>query len=299
MKAYIGIDLGGTNIRVAKVSENGEILQQFKSQSFANAGPDVVLDNLIQMVKQIDNYEECLGIGIGVPGPVDSVSKRMVMATNLKGFENYPIVERLQEHFKMPIFVDNDANVTGLAEALVGAGKALPVVYYVTISTGIGGALVINGQVISGEHGYAGEIANLVVRETDEKINDLNLGAVENEASGTALLRKARQHLGFDPKHAGEIFELAEKGDVKAQKIVDEFIEDLARMFSLIAHVCNPWAFIIGGGVMQSKDYFLEKVEERFKQLVHKPMRETRFLCASLPEPGVIGAAMLPVSKGL
>ncbi len=299
MKTYLGIDLGGTNVRVAKVSENGEILAQVKSPSYALEGPEIVVNNLKKLIREIPDYESCSGIGIGVPGPVDTLNGIMVISTNLKGFAGYPIAKVLQDEFNIPTFIDNDANVAGLAEALVGAGKCMPVVYYVTLSTGIGGVLISNGQPISGHNGFAGEIANLIVKKNGKKINALNAGAVENEASGTAIVRKGRELISKEITHAGEVFNLAESGNETAKKIVDEVVDDLALMFSMIAHVCDPWAFIIGGGMMKSKDMFIPKVEEKFKEYVHEQMRNTLFLSAQLDEPGVIGAAMLPVSRGV
>ncbi|NLC96411.1 MAG: ROK family protein [Erysipelotrichaceae bacterium] len=300
MKTYIGIDLGGTNVRVAKVTSDGIVLAQEKAPSYGLEGPEKVMKNIKKLVKKIPNYQECLGIGIGVPGPCDTVNGKMVMSTNLKDFANYPLAAELTEEFKIPTYIDNDANVAGLAEALVGAGKGLPVVYYVTISTGIGGALIANGQVVSGHNGFAGEIANLIVDKNGEKLNHLNAGAVENEASGTAIVRKAKNVIkDHEIKHAGNVFELAEQGNEDAKAIVEKVIDDLALMFSMIAHVSDPWMFILGGGLMKSKEKFLPQVEERFKELVHVPMRNTLFVDAKLEEPGVIGAAMLPVSKGV
>ena len=300
MKTYIGIDLGGTNVRVAKVTADGIVLAQEKSPSYALEGPEKVMENIKSLIRKIPNYQECSGIGIGVPGPCDTINGKMVMSTNLKDFADYPLASEITEEFNIPTYIDNDANVAGLAEALVGAGKGLPVVYYVTMSTGIGGALIANGQVVSGHNGFAGEIANLIVDRDGEKLNHLNAGAVENEASGTAIVRKAKAAIkDVEIQHAGNVFDLAIQGNEEAKKIVDKVIYDLALMFSMIAHVSDPWMFILGGGLMKSKDKFLPQVEEKFKELVHGPMRNTLFVEAKLEEPGVIGAAMLPVSKGV
>lgn len=300
MKTYIGIDLGGTNVRVAKVTADGIVLAQEKSPSYALEGPEKVMENIKSLIRKIPNYKECSGIGIGVPGPCDTINGKMVMSTNLKDFADYPLASEITEEFNIPTYIDNDANVAGLAEALVGAGKGLPVVYYVTMSTGIGGALIANGQVVSGHNGFAGEIANLIVDRDGEKLNHLNAGAVENEASGTAIVRKAKAAIkDVEIQHAGNVFDLAIQGNEEAKKIVDKVVYDLALMFSMIAHVSDPWMFILGGGLMKSKDKFLPQVEEKFKELVHGPMRNTLFVEAKLEEPGVIGAAMLPVSKGV
>ena len=297
MKTYIGVDLGGTNVRAAIVDEKGNVLVQKKSPSYAQEGKEKVMDTIINLIKSLPDYESCSGIGVGVPGPCDEKTGSMVLATNLPGFEGYSIANKLEETFHMPSFIDNDANVAALAEALVGAGKGKKVVYYVTLSTGIGGGLVINGECISGKHGFTGEIANIIIDRNRSKVNYLAVGAIENEASGIAITRKANEKASKKYKHAGEVFEDAHNGDPVVKEIVDNVARDLAQLFATIACVCDPDIFILGGGMMQSSDLFLPSVIEKFKEISHTQLHDDEFVLASLEEPGVIGAAMLPKSK--
>ena len=297
MKTYIGVDLGGTNVRAAIVDEDGKVLIQKKSPSYAQEGKEKVMDTIINLIKSLPDYESCSGIGVGVPGPCDEKTGSMVLATNLPGFEGYSIANKLEETFHMPSFIDNDANVAALAEALVGAGKGKKVVYYVTLSTGIGGGLVINGECISGKHGFTGEIANIIIDRNRSKVNYLAVGAIENEASGTAITRKANEKASKKYKHAGEVFEDAHNGDLIAKEIVDNVARDLAQLFATIACVCDPDIFILGGGMMQSSDLFLPSVIEKFKEISHTQLHDDEFVLASFEEQGVIGAAMLPKSK--
>ena len=297
MKTYIGVDLGGTNVRAAIVDEDGKVLIQKKSPSYAQEGKEKVMDTIINLIKSLPDYESCSGIGVGVPGPCDEKTGSMVLATNLPGFEGYSIANKLEETFHMPSFIDNDANVAALAEALVGAGKGKKVVYYVTLSTGIGGGLVINCECISGKHGFTGEIANIIIDRNRSKVNYLAVGAIENEASGTAITRKANEKASKKYKHAGEVFEDAHNGDLIAKEIVDNVARDLAQLFATIACVCDPDIFILGGGMMQSSDLFLPSVIEKFKEISHTQLHDDEFVLASFEEPGVIGAAMLPKSK--
>ncbi|HZJ85559.1 MAG TPA: ROK family protein [Erysipelotrichaceae bacterium] len=299
MKTYIGIDLGGTLVRVAKVTATGEILHEAKSDSYAQSGPEIVLDNIVKLVKSIPNYKDCEGIGMGIPGPVDTVKGYISMATNLVGFEKYPVVEKLEKDLGLKVFLDNDANVAGLAEAKVGAGKDLAIVYYLTHSTGIGGALVVNGRVVSGKSGYAGEVANIVVCESSEKINHLTPGAVENEAGGTSLVRRAKTLVDPEITDASQIFDMAREGNEKALDLIDDMARKFALMMANIGHVVDPHMFIIGGGITKAADMYLDKVEEYYKSFVHKGMREIDIKLAELAEPGVVGAAMLPISFGL
>ena len=171
MKTYIGIDLGGTNVRIAKVSEDGEVLEQVKGPSYGQEGPEKVMANIKELLHSIPNWQEASGIGVGVPGPVDTKAGAMMLSTNLPGFTGYPFAKELTEEFGIPTFLDNDANVAGLAEALVGAGKGLKTVFYVTISTGIGGVLVEDGKTVSGKHGFGGEIANIIIDIIDFFVN--------------------------------------------------------------------------------------------------------------------------------
>jgi len=299
MKKVIGIDLGGTNVRVAKVSASGEIFQVLTSPSYANDGPEKVVANIIELIEKIENWEECVGIGIGVPGPVDTIRGVMTMATNLKGFENYPLAKVLTDKFGKPTFLDNDANVAGLAEALLGAGKNHPIVYYITQSTGVGGALIVNGRLVSGRNGYAGEIGNIILTREGEKINHLNVGASENLFSGLALVKQAQAQLDPNITSAKAIFDMAKEGNQTAQAIIDEMAFNFASMASAIAHVVDPHIFIVGGGVSKSSDMYFDKVVENYNKLVHEGMRNPKLVRAQLSEPGIVGAAMLPISFGV
>ena len=299
MKTVIGIDLGGTNVRVARVTEDGQILQVLSSPSHALEGTEKVMTNLKSLIRQIDGLNEVSGIGIGVPGPVDTVKGVMTMATNLPGFENYPMAQEIEREFNLPTFVDNDANVAGLAEALVGAGKGYKIVYYITHSTGVGGALVADGKVISGKNGYAGEVGNIIVQSEGEKINHLNVGAAENVFSGTALVKEAKEKLNPNITSAKAIFDLAKEGNVVAQKMIDDMAYHFALLCSAIGHVVDPHVFVIGGGVSKSHEAYFDKILENYNNLVHVGMRNPLFKRAELSEPGIIGAAMLPISHGI
>lgn len=306
MKYYIGIDLGGTNVRSALVDETGNVVSEIKGPVEKEQGPDHVRDIIINQIKNLDfssanGIENVKGIGIGVPGPVNTVKKTMVMATNLPGFVDYPLADQLEAEFKMPVFVDNDANVAGLAEAILGAGKDYPTTYYITISTGIGGALIVNKQLVSGGRGHAGEIGNIIVKPGGYKFGTLNPGAVEAEASGTAITRKGCELINRQEIcNAGDVFALADKGDEKAKEIVDEFVDLFTTALANIAHTVDPHCIVIGGGMMKSKDYFMDQVEKSFNNKIHLGMQgHIPLLENEIEDCGVVGAAMLPMSNDL
>lgn len=296
MKKYIGIDLGGTNVRAARVDETGHVEAMIKAPTGIEKGFDCVMRMILDMIHEVDEKQECLGIGMGVPGPVDTVEQVMTMSSNLPGFAYQPIAKLLEAATGLPTFLNNDGNAAGLGEAILGAGRGCETVYYVTLSTGIGGALIINQRVHAGKHGYAGEIGNLMIDRGREKISHLNANAVECEASGMALTRKGKALFGEAVQHAGHVFDLARAKNPEALQLVDEMAYDLAYMFSLIAHICDPDVFVLGGGVMQGKDLFLKPMETYFRTMIHEGMQPIRFVEAQLEEPGIIGAAMLPMS---
>ena len=297
MKTYIGVDLGGTNIRAAKVDEEGHILQMVKDSSEPEKGCEHVMNKMIELIEKLEGYEDCEGIGMGIPGPIDTIHGKIIVSTNLPKLVGYPIADHIQKHFNKPVFMDNDVKVAALGEACLGGGKGYPIVYYVTISTGIGGALVIDKKVVSGQNGHAGEIGNISIDRNREKYNILNVGAAENEASGTAITRKGKVVFGDSIQHAGNVFDLAKENNPEALKIVDDMAYDLAMMFSAIAHVVDPHVFVVGGGVMKAKDVFFEKMETYYRNMIHVGMQPVIFKEAELEEPGIVGAAMLPMTK--
>ena len=297
MQKFIGVDLGGTNIRAAIVREDGTIECMKKTESHPERGAEAVMETMISLIKSLDGYEACEGIGMGIPGPIDTKNGKIIVSTNLPKLIGFPIAEYIGKHFGKPTFMDNDVKVAALGEAVLGGGKDYPIVYYVTISTGIGGALVIDQKVISGQNGHAGEIGNICIDRNREKYNILNVGAVENEASGTAITRKGREVFGDQIAHAGDVFDLARSGDEKALKIVDDMAYDLAMMFSAIGHIIDPHVFVIGGGVMKGEDVFFEKMETYYRSMIHVGMQPVIFKKAVLEEPGILGAAMLPMTQ--
>lgn len=294
MAKYIGIDLGGTQVRVAIVNEQGEILEDLIEKSNPALGREKVMELIFKMIDSLKGLKDVEAIGAGVPGPV--VDGVMKISTNLLGFANYDIQSALSLRYNLPCFVDNDANVAGLAEALIGAGKNHKIVYYYTHSTGIGGALIIDGQLVSGTHGFAGEIANIIVDPKGETRNFLNKGAVENLAGGTSLYLRFKDQLEIES--ARDIFDLARNNNPKALEIMDEMVDYLSTMMSAIAHVVDPGCFVIGGGCSKAHDVYFDKLRLAYQAKVHKAMADIPIMRAQLKEPGVVGAAMLCVSKG-
>lgn len=299
MKYYLGIDLGGTNVRVAKVDEEGNVLNDIISPSHGLEGPDVIVNNIISIIEQFD-LSDVKGIGLAIPGPVDAERNVISQSTNIPGCEDYPFADIIQNKFNIPVVLDNDANAAGLAEAMFGAGKDYKSVYYITHSTGIGGALIIDKHLINGHKGYAGEVANIIVdagAERPNRYSHLNAGSVESVASGTAIGMQGEKAIGPDASNAKEVFAFARKGDERALKIVDDAVFHLSIMLGAISCVCAPDCFVIGGGCSKDQDVYFDKVRYHFHSLVHKHLQDVPVIPAELKEPGVVGAAMLAKQK--
>ena len=293
MKYYIGIDLGGTNVRLVKVDENGNILQDMIEESHGDTGPkELVRDTIYSMLDRVDNLNECEGIGMAIPGPIDVYNKVMTISNNLVGFENYKLADLIEEKYGIPVYLDNDANAAALAEALLGAGKGKPIVYFITHSTGIGGGLVVDGKIVSGQLGYAGEIGNIIVKDGCEKYSEyLCAGAVESESSGTGLRRKAEKIYGKGAT-ARELFEHYKAGEKEAIDIVNEMADNMGRLLATISQVVDPHVFVIGGGVSKQADYYWPQMIEAYHKYFNS-IKPAEVKHVELKEPGVLGAAML------
>lgn len=295
MNYYIGIDLGGTNVRIAKVDEEGKIAQDVISPSYGLEGPEKIESNILELLKQFD-LSDVKSIGLAIPGPVDGEKNVITQATNIPGCENYPFADNMQKITGVPVFLDNDANAAGLAEAVLGSGKGYNVVYYLTHSTGIGGGLVINGHVLQGHKGYAGEVANVIVDPNAKQFDNykhLNRGGVETVASGTAIGLFGNDILGEKGNSARKVFALAKEGDKDALAIIDKMAKDFATCLSAISAIVAPDCFVIGGGCSHSSEQYFDLIRDYFKTMAHPGMREVPILKATLEEPGVLGAAMI------
>lgn len=291
----IGIDLGGTNLRVALVDDKGTIISEQECRTEPEKGPDYVIRNIADMIHSVKGDYSISGVGIGSPGPLNPKTGIIIEPPNLTGWSNVPIVAALSKTIGLPVTLDNDANAAALAEATIGAGAAHESVFYITVSTGIGGGLIIGKKVFQGAQGYAGEIGNMIVSPNGRKHSNLNPGALEALASGTAISNIGQEKLGITGG-AAEVFRLAEEKNSVAQQIIDEALEFLAIGIANLAHSINPEVFVLGGGVMKSEKQVLGPLREKVKNLVYPGLRESiKIVPADLgSKAGVIGAAFLP-----
>lgn len=296
MKYSVAIDIGGTNTRVALADEELNIIdrKQFATDS---ENPDVTLGKIAEVIKGFDC--EIVGAGMSCPGPLDLINGKILTPPNLKGqWHNLKVAEELSKHINKPVYLENDANLAGLAEAVVGEGKDYNYVQFFTVSTGLGAGFVINKEIYHGAHGFGNEVANCVMMKDGPSHGSIIPGGIEAISSGTAITSRAVK-AGLDVKHAGEVNDLAKAGNEVAKQIMDDAKEYLANFIGVVYGYADPEIVILGGSVALKIDGFVEEVEALAKERVYEIMKPyVKVRKSTLNEDsGLIGAAYLAFSK--
>ena len=314
-KKILGIDLGGTSVKLAIISASGEIQEKWTIGTNILEDGKHIVPSIIQSVQEhLERYgltkDDFLGIGMGSPGKVDADNGTVIGAYNLNWRELQHVRDAFESALGMPFFIDNDANVAALGEQWKGAGHGGRDVVMFTLGTGVGGGIVANGQLVRGAQGAAGEVGHLTVEiERGFQCTCGKKGCLETVASATGILNLARafaeEYAGDSPikqkidngddLNAKHIFDEAREGDFFATEIVNKFAQYLGLACSHIANSLNPSAIVIGGGVSAAGAFLLEKVQAYFKEYTFPQVRDTtQIVLAELGnDAGVIGAAQL------
>lgn len=289
----IGIDIGGTQIRIALLDENYKIVDLVKS---ANDRSKPAADNCAPLVDfiraQQDADFELAGIGIGSPGPLDLKAGKILNPPNLLGWDDFPIVEYFKEACGLPTFLNNDANVAGLSEALLGGGKGYESVVFLGLSTGFGGAYVYRGELINGAHGNAGEFWNSIVCDDSVRVRSANPGSLNLNAGGTGLRRVATLRYGEEtsPK---ELFDRYYAGDDTAAEVVEFCSEMLGRGIANIFWNFDPDVIVVGGTIAFAHPTYLEMGLQKARAYVPSPESLHIEMAQFGDDAGLVGAALL------
>lgn len=267
MEYIVGVDIGGTNIRAALLDEDRKILEKIKIKNEVDKGPEYNLSKIINYINEDWISKGIKGIGVGCPGPLNIKSGTILKAPNLRGWNNFNVKKYFEENTSLRTEVNNDANVAGLAEAMIGSAKGAESVFYITVSTGVGGALIINNQIINGANSFAGEICNLIINEDKYSHSGLVKGGLEGQCSGPNISRIVSEKLGRKVD-TPEVFDLYKKNNNEVSKIIDELCENLSKGISNIISVVDPEVIVLGGSVILYNTSIVEIIKERVKEKV-------------------------------
>jgi len=338
----IGVDLGGTNLRIAAVDGNGKVLEKITTSTEVVRGRDRVIDEMCAAIQQtavkFRAGRELAGIGIGVPGIIEMQTGMVRESPNLPGWQDYPVREEIETRLRTTVILENDANAAALGESWLGAAAGVEDMCMLTLGTGVGGGVVLNGRVWRGMTGMAGELGHVNVAPDGPRCNCGSHGCLEQFASATAVKRMAveavatgkapelARAMNADPEFSSKVVhQMATQGDEPAREIFRRVGEALGLVLADLVNIFNLPMYVIGGGVASAWDAFaptmLEKV--RANSFVYRatapaenprgvqgssvpddvlPARRTTVITRALlgSDAGLFGAARLPMilSKG-
>ena len=315
MKQYFGIDIGGTAVKLGIVDETGRVLLKGEESVSFDGYQTPVLTTVRKAAKEFLTtnsipVESLAGIGVSATGQIDS--RKGIVAGTCGNFPNYigsPIKAALEEDFGLPVTVANDANCMTLGEVWVGGAKGYTDVIGVTLGTGVGGGVIVNGKVIDGTHGAGGEIGHITVNRHETATCGCGKhGCLEQYSSATGVVRCMKKLLDENPDTpctlrgtefaAKDVFDAARNGDALAAREVDEMTDTLGLALASIAATTDPEMFMIGGGVSRAGEVLFAPLREHFKVYAFKSCRETPIVPAILGnDAGIYGSVRLIVGE--
>lgn len=311
-KVAIGVDVGGTKINAVAIDETGKILAKVVAPTNASKGKTVAIRNILSVIKQIITLAQNknlhpTGIGIGAPGPLNPETGIIIKAPNLPGWKNVPLRNIISAHTNLPVVLENDANAAALGEYYFGAGKNAKVMLLLTLGTGVGGGIIIDGKIFSGANFIGAELGHTIIKYDGLKCPCGNYGCLEAYVSAPAIVRRAQTAQGkktalikmtnkrLTGLTAKMIYEAAKKGDRFSQNIMRETGQLLGIGITTLANIFNPELVIIGGGVSQAGNMILSTARQEVRRRAMPGIARTlSILHAKLgEEAGAIGAACL------
>lgn len=292
MKYYLGIDIGGTNIRAAIVNEKYNIIDKIKLPNEVNQGAEYNFNKLSNLIEEKWNNYKFESVGVGCPGPLDIKNGIILHSPNLSGWEKCYVKKYFEERFNVSVNVNNDANVAGLSEAIVGAGKGAESIYYITLSTGVGGGFIYKGEIISGFNSVAAEIGNMIINEDSYKHANMNYGGLEGQCSGTNIGRIASKLKGIEIS-TEEVFSLAKNNDKESIDILKKWTINVSKAIANIIVTVDPEAIVLGGSVILYNKEYLQEIINEVKKRVYSNVEVDIRLSTVGDETGLIGAGIL------
>jgi glucokinase len=309
-KNYIGIDLGGTNIKIGCLAANMKLLWKTSIPTDAQMGPSAVIDRIADVIKEMASkkntpLETIKAVGIGSPGPAKYSEGILICCANLPKFVDVPISRMLQKKLGKPVILENDANAACFGEFVAGAGKNIKNMVFFTLGTGIGAGIISDGKLLQGSSGNAAELGHTIVSINGRLCTCGQKGCAEAYASASNTAKRATEAIeageksslkSLDKITCKDVFEHSAKGDKLAKKITDETAEVLGVLCVNALHCTEPERIVFAGGMIAAGDILLDRIKYYFKQHVWKLKQEDGIeICfATLGEDaGIIGAAAL------
>ncbi len=317
MKYLIGVDLGGTNLKVALLDLEGNIRK--KVSVLTKQGEEVVLRQIVKAVEEIVKKTRVkksavLGLGIGTPGLVDSIHGIVYNLTNISGWRNVALKEYLEKNIKLPVYIDNDVNLMALGELMCGAGRGVKNMVCLTLGTGVGGGVIIEGRLYRGSTLSAGEIGHIPVNIDGPRCVCGSYGCLESYVGNARIVEKAVKAIqGGRRSHKKKLAEgdlkavtpriisrAARQGDRLAKEIWEETGKYIGLALSGVVNLLNPEMIVLGGGVAQAGKLLFEPVRRTVKErAMNIPAGKVKIVPAKLgKDAGLIGAGMLVKIEG-
>lgn len=308
MSQYVfGVDIGGTTVKLGLFDTDGNLLDKWEiptrtEESGSYILPDIAKDIQRKIEEKQISKEMVVGVGVGAPGPIDNQGV-VHRAVNL-GWGVFSIKDTLEEILKVPVMAGNDANVAALGEMWKGGGQGSSDLIVVTLGTGVGGGIIVDGKILTGVTGAGGEIGHIHVEDNEsETCGCGNVGCLEQYASATGITRLANRKLKESEKESvlrgGEVsaktvFDAVKAGDALAIEVAEEFGKYLGNCLAAIAGVVNPEAIVLGGGVSKAGEILINYIKPYYEKNVFHGSRNVKFSLATLGnDAGIYGAAKL------
>lgn len=289
----VGIDIGGTQLRVAIFDEQNEILSVEKFSNELSTPPAESCQPLIDFINDNKEHYQFNSVGIGAPGPLNLRLGRIVNPPNLPSWWNFDIVRHFEDATGVKTSLNNDANIAGLAEAVHGAGRGYESVFFIGMSTGVGGAYVVDQKIVEGANSMTAEIWNMPVSfDTYKRHDDVNPGSLNETCSGSAIARMGTEIAGRAVS-SKEVFDLAQAGDSAMSELLDSVVNNMARGIAIISAVVDPEIFVIGGSVALHNPWLLPRIQDVADPMVLAPKFLRIRLARYGDDAGLLGASLL------
>lgn len=310
---YIGIDLGGTNIAVGLVTPDGRIVRKAETPTLATRPYTDIVHDMADCITRLLSeaqvpQQDIAAIGVGIPGIADSHTGRVIFCTNL-GWRDIPLRDALKAYYDLPIYIDNDATVAGWAEYQAGVSRNTNSSVFLTLGTGVGAGIVINGKIWSGAHGAASELGHIIIDVDGIPCTCGKRGCTERYCSATAIIRMAQEACQQQPDcailqavsgdtskiSAKTVIDLAKAGDVLANEIFTRYVKYLTIAINNVITFLDPDMIVLGGGVSRAGDFLLDAIRQQLPQYLLYPALPTPQLALAQlgNDAGIVGAALL------